>query len=258
MLEIQNLTLRLGQKIIVSDVSLRVARGQMCAVLGPNGGGKSTLLRALAGLLPPANGAILWEGAPLESGRARARQVAFLPQHFGGDDQLTTREMALLGRTPHLQNYGAPSKKDREIAENAVARVAPDLENRILGELSGGERQRALLPRVLATQAPILLLDEPISALDVRFQHEILGLVRRETRQSNLVTLCALHGLNLAALVADVMLLLDENGRVAASGSVFEVMQAPILSAVYGLPMRVSPHPQNGKPQAQSFWEFED
>ena len=258
MLEIRALTLALGRKTIVSDVSLSVAPGQFCAVLGPNGSGKSTLLRAIAGVLTPREGEILWNGAPLGQGSNRAREVAFLPQHFGGDDELTAREMAILGRTPHLSSYGAPSKSDWEIADAVVARVASDLSARKLGQLSGGERQRALLPRVLATQAPILLLDEPISALDVRFQHEILGIVRRETRQSSLVTLCALHGLNLAALVADVMLLLDENGRVAASGSVFEVMRAPILSAVYGLPMRVSPHPQNGKPQAQSFWEFEE
>lgn len=258
-LEIQSLRVELGARLVLQDVSLRVQPGQLCAILGPNGSGKSTLLRTLAGLVAPSRGQMLWQNAPLPlDKRARARLVAFLPQHFGGGSELRVEEMAMLGRTPHLPPYGAPTLADRDIVKQAVERVAPDLKNRKLGELSGGQRQRALLPRVLATQAPVLLLDEPVAALDVRFQHEILGLVRRVTREESLVTLVALHGLNLAALVADSMMLLDEEGRVAASGTPAEVMQSEVLESVYGMPMRVAPHPLSGVPQAQSLWRFED
>lgn len=259
MLEIHSLSVRLGARCVLQDVSLRVLPGQLCVLLGPNGSGKSTLLRTLAGLIAPATGELKWQGRPFPlDKRERARLVAFLPQHFGGGSEMSVEEMAMLGRTPHLPPYGTPTRRDLDIVRQAVERVAPDLRGRKLGELSGGQRGRALLPRVVATQAPVMLLDEPIAALDVRFQHEILGLVRRLTHEENLVTLVSLHELNLAALVADSMLLLDERGRVAASGTPFEVMRAEVLEGVYGLPMRVAPHPLSGVPQAQSLWQFEE
>ncbi len=259
MLEIESLSVQLGSRCVLREVSLRASPGQLCALLGPNGAGKSTLLRTLAGLVAPVEGELKWQEKPLpRDKRQRARLVSFLPQHFGGGGELSVEEMALLGRTPHLPPYGTPSRVDREIVSRAVERVAPDLGGRKMGELSGGERARALLPRVLATGAPILLLDEPVAALDVRFQHEIMGLVRRITREENLVTLVSLHGLNLAALVADSMVLLDEEGRVAASGTPLEVMQSDVLERVYRMPMRIAPHPLSGAPQAQSLWRFEE
>lgn len=258
MLEIQSLDVQLGERRVLEDVSFSVVPGQLCAVLGPNGSGKSTLLRTVAGLIKPSRGEISWKLQPLPlSTRERARLVAFLPQAFGGGSDLRVEEMAMLGRTPHLPSYGAPSAKDKTIVESVLGRVANDLRGRKMGELSGGQRQRALLPRVLATQAPILLLDEPVSALDVRFQHEILGLARQITREEQLVSLISLHGLNLAALVADTMVLLDSSGQVAASGGVENVMRAEILEHVYEMPMSVSAHPVSGVPQAQSLWKFD-
>ena len=259
MLDICSLSVQLGARRVLNNVSHAVSPGQLCAILGPNGSGKSTLLRSLAGLVEPSGGELKWNNRalPLDK-RQRARLVAFLPQHFTGSGELSVEEMAIIGRTPHLPSYGTPTSLDKTIVETKIARVTPDLRGRKLGELSGGQRQRALLPRVLATQAPILLLDEPVSALDVRFQHEILGLVRRITREDKLVCLVALHGLNLAALVADSMLLLDSNGQVAASGSVENVMRAEVLERVYEMPMSVSPHPESGVPQAQSRWKFDE
>jgi len=259
MLEIESLSVELGARRVLHDVSLRVRAGKLCVLLGPNGSGKSTLLRALAGLVAPSSGELRWKGRSLpRDRRERARLVAFLPQHFDGGSELSVEEMALLGRTSHLPPYGTPSRADLDIVNRAVERLAPDLRGRKLGELSGGQRARALLPRAFATQAPILLLDEPVAALDVRFQHEIMGLVRRLTREENLACLVSLHGLNLAALVADSMLLLDETGRVAAQGTPPDVMQADVLERVYGLPMSVAPHPLSGAPQARSLWQFEE
>jgi ABC-type cobalamin/Fe3+-siderophores transport system ATPase subunit len=259
MLEIQSLQVELGGRRVLQDVSLEVAPGQLCAVLGPNGAGKSTLLRVLAGLVAPARGELKWQGKPLpRDKRERARLVAFLPQHFGGAGEMTIEEMAMLGRTPHLPPYGTPSRKDLEIVGEAIERIAPDLRGRRLGQMSGGQRARALLPRALATGAPVLLLDEPVAALDVRFQHEILGLVRRLTRGEKLVTLVSLHDLNLASQVADSMVLLDQAGRVAASGTPAQVMQSDVLERVYQVPMRVAPHPLSGAPQVQLLWRFRE
>ncbi len=258
MLEVHSLSVQLGARRVLQSVSLRVARGQMCALLGPNGSGKSTLLRALAGLVALQSGDITWDGAPFPlDKRARARLVALLPQNFGGGLELTIEEMAMLGRTPHLPPYGTPTATDKAAVEAQIARVAPDLRGRKLGELSGGERGRALLPRALATGAPLLLLDEPVSALDVRFQHEILGVVRRVAREDGLACLVSLHDLNLAARIADTLLLLDESGRVAASGSASEVLRAETLERVFGLPMSVTPHPESGVPQVSARWVFD-
>lgn len=257
-LDIRNLNVKLGARAVLDGVSLRVKAGELCCVIGPNGSGKSTLLRAIAGLISVAAGEILWDDAPLPTERkTRARLVALLPQSYAGNGEMSVEAMAMLGRTPHLPPYGNPSRADREAVAEAIEMAAPDLRGRVLGELSGGERQRALLCRALATRAPVLLLDEPISALDVRFQHEILALVKRLTRQRNLATICVLHGINLAALVADSMLLLDETGAVASCGAPAEVMTEAQLTRVYGVPLRVAPHPLGGRPQAQTWWQWE-
>lgn len=257
-LEISELRVELGTRAVLRNVSLQVAAGELCCVIGPNGGGKSTLLRAVAGLVA-ARGTLNWNGSPLPMQRAaRARLVAMLPQSSPGGGEMTLEAMAMLGRTPHLPPYGTPARADREAVESAIAMVAPDLRGRLLSELSGGERQRALLCRALATNAPILLLDEPISALDVKFQHEILALVKRLTRQRDLATICVLHGINLAAQVADSMLLLDQNGEVAARGTPAQVMTESNLERVYEMPFQITPHPRSGRPQAQTGWDFAD
>ena len=257
-LDIQQLQVQLGARAVLNDVSLAVKAGELCCVIGPNGSGKSTLLRAIAGVIPARSGEILWNEKPLPDERAaRARLVAMLPQNTGAGGELTVEAMAMLGRTPHLPPYGTPSSIDREAVEEAVELCAPDLRGRLLGELSGGERQRALLCRALATRAPILLLDEPISALDVRYQHEILSLAKRLTRERNLATICVLHGINLAALVADSIMLLNERGAVAASGAPAKVMTEANLAQVYGVPLKISAHPQSGRPQAQTWWDFD-
>lgn len=257
MLDIRHLTVQLGERAVLNEVSLAVKTGEFCCVIGPNGSGKSTLLRAITGVVKAQAGETLWDGAPLPAERAtRARLVAMLPQNTGTGGDLTVEAMAMLGRTPHLPPYGTPSRADREIVEEAVEMCAPDLRGRLLGELSGGERQRALLCRALAMRAPILLLDEPISALDVRYQHEILSLAKRLTRERKLATLCVLHGINLAALVADSMILLNEDGAVAASGAPSAVMTETNLAQVYGVPLKVSAHPRGGRPQAQTWWDF--
>lgn len=257
-LEIRDLEVKLGAREVLRGVNLGVAASELCCIIGPNGSGKSTLLRAVVGLVEPKAGEILWDGAPLPPQRQkRAQMVAMLPQSYAGNGEMTVEAMAMLGRTPHLPPYGTPTRADREAVEAAIELAAPDLRGRILGQLSGGERQRALLCRALATRAPILLLDEPISALDVKFQHEILALAKRLTRERNLATLCVLHGINLAALVADSMVLLDENGTVAARGVPAAVMTEANLTRVYGVPLKVAPHPLNGRPQAQTWWDFE-
>lgn len=253
----EGLIVRYGAREVLHGISLNLNEGEVLAVIGPNGCGKSTLLRALAGLLPLQSGEVRWCGRPLPGeSRERARLVSLLPQHFSGTDELTVEEMALLGRTPYMGPYGVPGEVDRSAVGSALKLVANDLRSRKLSEISGGERQRALLARVYAAETPLVLLDEPVSALDIRQQYEILHMVRRQSRERGQAVVCVLHGINLAAAFADRMLLLDA-GREVRSGLPETVMTVENLSRVYGMKVAVSPHPVSGRPQAQAMWDFE-
>ena len=258
MLEIENISAGYGEKVVLHDISLLVAPGEVTAVIGPNGCGKSTLLRCAAGLLQLRSGAVRLGGDEISrlEARERARRVALLPQSFEGGGELTIEEMTALGRTPHLPPYGALSAHDRDIVQRSLEAVgATQFAGRRVGQLSGGERQRVLLARALAQEPKILLLDEPISSLDIRYQCEILDLVRKLARRENLAVVAVLHQINLAAAVADSMLLLDA-GRVRAHGTPGQVMTQESLESVFGAPLRVQLHPLSGKPQAQMMWDF--
>lgn len=244
---------------VLREVSFAVGAGEIAAVIGPNGCGKSTLLRCVAGLLAPLDGRVLLQGQNVRAypPRERARRVAFLAQNPDSESTLTVEEAVTLGRTPHLPPYGAPSHADRAAVERALERTdTARLRARFLGALSGGERQRALLARALATAPQVLLLDEPTSHLDLRYQFEILQLVHHLARHEKLTVLLVLHQINLAAALADTMLLLDESGSTRACGTPDDVMTTAHLEAVYRVPLRISPHRQSGRPQAHADWQF--
>jgi iron complex transport system ATP-binding protein len=260
MLDIQHLTAAYGSKTVLHDVSLPVRGGEVAAILGPNGCGKSTLLRCLIGVLPPRTGKVLWNGDDVlhMEPRQRARIMALLPQSFEGGAHLSVEEMTLLGRTPHLPPYGAPTARDNDVVQRALASVgATNFQGRRIGDLSGGERQRVLLARALAQEPRILLLDEPTSHLDIRHQFEILQLARRLAKREDLAVLLVLHHINLAAAVADKVLLLNSSGLTQALGTAEEVITAQHLEAVYQVPLSISRHPQSGRPQAHAAWTFE-
>jgi iron complex transport system ATP-binding protein len=263
MLSIDNLQADYGRGPVLRDFSLRVDAGQIAAVIGPNGCGKSTMLRCVSGLMRPQLGRVLVDGQDVTAlpGRERARQMALLPQNFAGElwNDLDVEEVVLAGRTPFMAPYGTPSRVDQEKIEGALQAVgAWDLRKRSVNELSGGERQRVGLARALAQEPRVLLLDEPTSNLDVRYQHEILDTVLRLARRKNLTAIFVLHQINLAAAVADVMVLLGGDGTTRAYGAPAQVMTSENLQAVYETPLTVSLHPRSGRPQAQSNWVFEE
>lgn len=262
MLSIENLQADYGRGPVLRDFSLRVEAGQVAAVIGPNGCGKSTMLRCVSGLLRPQSGRVLVAGQDVTtlSGRERARQIALLPQNFAGElwNDLDVEEVVLAGRTPFMPPYGAPSRADQDKVEQTLQAVgAWELRGRSVNELSGGERQRVGLARALAQEPRVLLLDEPTSNLDVRYQHEILHTVLHLARHRKLTAVLVLHQINLAAAVADVMVLLNGDGTTRSSGAAAEVMTTENLQAVYETPLTVSLHPRSGRPQAQSNWVFE-
>ncbi len=217
MLAARGVSARRGTREVLTRVDAAFGTG-WTAVVGPNGAGKSTLLRVLAGLLAPAQGEVVLEGRPLADWPAaeRARRVAWLPQQGEAEGELTVREVVQLGRLPHLGLFGTPGPEDERAVDTALdATECTPWQHRRLHALSGGERQRALLARALATEAPVLLLDEPTTHLDAPHQVALVRLLRRLAGARTIVSV--MHDLPLA-LHADRVLVL-KGGRVQAEGA---------------------------------------
>jgi len=231
-LRTESLTYRVGEKTLVDDVTLHAARGETIGLVGPNGSGKTTLLRCVYGTLTPTGGRVLLDGDDLASRSAkdRARRIATVPQDGHTGFELTVRQIVAMGRSPHKRFWEADTARDAALVGDALDRVgAADLAHRTFAGLSGGERQRALVARALVQQPGVLVLDEPTNHLDIRYQLEILALVR-DLGTTNLL---ALHDLNLAAYYCDRLYVLDA-GRLVASGTPKEVLTSELLAEVYG------------------------
>lgn len=224
----------------VAEVSAEVAAGSWVAVIGPNGAGKSSLLRAVAGLVPHG-GTIRLDGVPIATLRRRrlARLVAYLPQRPAVPASMTVADYVLLGRTPYVSYFGTEGPRDLEVTTDVLDRLElTPLSDRSLGSLSGGELQRALLGRALAQEAPVLLLDEPTTALDVGHQQQVLELVDELRAERRLTVLSAMHDLTLAGQFADRLLLLG-GGKVVADGPPEEVLTRDLIGRHYGADVRV-------------------
>jgi iron complex transport system ATP-binding protein len=232
---------------LLDGVSLALTPGEVVALVGPNGAGKSTLLRVLAGDLSPNGGEVTLDGKALASFRARelALRRAVLPQQTVMQFAFAAREVVAMGRHPHSGRRDAPD--DEAIVTAAMVRTETDkLAERAFPSLSGGEQGRVSLARVLAQEAPILLLDEPTAALDLRHQQATLA-IARELAAEGAAVLAVLHDLNLAAAYADRVALLAA-GRLEAVGPPWEVLNAAILSAVFDHPIVIVPHPARDCP----------
>jgi iron complex transport system ATP-binding protein len=247
-LVVRELTVTLDRNPVVRGVSCAAAAGGWLSLIGPNGAGKSTLIRAAAGLVP-YQGAVLLDGADVRSLRARerARLIAYVPQEPVLPPDMTVEDYVLLGRTPHLGYLGTPGRHDRSVAAAALDRLdAARFAGRRLARLSGGERQRVVLARALATEASVLLLDEPTSMLDVGHQQQVLELVDGLRRDGGLTVLSTLHDLTAAGQYADELVLLHE-GQVAAAGQAASVLTAALIGTVYAARVSVVEGP-DGRP----------
>lgn len=235
-------SLRDGRRAVelLHGIDLDVHRGELLAIIGPNGSGKSTLLKALAGLLPARGAAGVRGTVRTPEGRTpRARDIALMPQHPELPAGMSVVEYVLLGRTPHLGALGRESQGDYAIVADVLRRL--DLEayaERPVSRLSGGEAQRVVLGRALAQEAPVLLLDEPTSSLDLGIQDGVLGLVDELRRRDGLTVVVAIHDLTAAARYADRLLMLN-GGHVAALGTPAEVLRDDLLADIYGADLRV-------------------
>jgi iron complex transport system ATP-binding protein len=234
MIALDRVDVALGGRTVVEDVTLSVSPGCWTTLIGPNGAGKTTLLRAVAGVVAHG-GSVAVAGRDPHSMTApeRARELAIVWQSPLLPLDMTVREYVLLGRTAHLGMLGRAGAGDARAVAGAIGRLDLDrLAERLLGELSGGERQRAALARALAQEAPVLVLDEPTTALDVGRQQEVLELVGELRAERGLTVLGAMHDLTLAGQYADRLALLD-GGRLVSHGLPAEVLTQTLIARHY-------------------------
>ncbi|QVQ53021.1 ABC transporter ATP-binding protein [Spiractinospora alimapuensis] len=220
-----------GTAPVLEGVDIEARPGRVVGLIGPNGSGKTTLLRTLYAALRPRAGMVTLDEAPVADVPPRevARRLAVVAQEGTGELPLSVTDLVLLGRTPHLSTFQRTGAEDHAIAASALRRVgARHLADRVFSGLSGGEKQRVLIARALAQQADHLLLDEPTNHLDIRYQHEVLDIVRG----LGVTTVVVLHDLNLAARYCDDLVLLHE-GRVSAAGAPADVLSPEVLEPVY-------------------------
>src|SRR5688572_15170357 len=227
LLEATDVTFAYGDRPVLRGVSLTLSAGEIVALLGPNGSGKSTLIRLLLGQLTAGGGQITWEGRRLANWRRRefARRVAYLPQTPTFEPEQSVADVLRLGRAPYWGAFGVEAPRDAEvIAEVGGLLDLTNLLGRRMEQLSGGQRQRVFVGRCLAQEPAALLLDEPNTFLDLRHQVELLQLLRKLARERSVGILMASHDLNLAAAMADRVLLLDA-GTIAAEGTPDNVLR---------------------------------
>ncbi len=249
-LSLKNVTLGYDGRMVLSGVSLEVLAGKVLGIVGPNGCGKSTLIKGITKVIPLLGGDILLDDKSLLKlpQSEIARCIAVVPQSASLPEAFTAFEIVMMGRTPHLGFLRYEGKKDIDIAVKAMQMTDTlHLSERRAGELSGGEKQRLTIARALAQQPQIILLDEPTSHLDINYQVETLELISDLCRRDGLAVLAALHDLNLAAQYCDRIIMLD-GGRIFAEGSPCEVVTAFNVKQVYGADVCVSSHPINKLP----------
>ncbi len=233
-IELKHLNCLINETPILHDISLNMQSG-FVGIIGPNGAGKTTLLRTVSGYLKPESGTVLLDGMDIRQydRKTLARKMALVPQNYALEYDFTVLEIVLMGRNPHKKAFESDSAADIRLARECIAKtgIAHLAERSVIG-LSGGEWQRMIIARALAQQSGILLLDEPVSSLDIKHQVGILSLVRELVVSRGLLCLCVLHDLNLANNYCDSIVLM-KNGRIFDCGKTEEIMTKSTLEAVY-------------------------
>ena len=237
MLAAQDVSVAYGKTTVLKAVSVAFRPGRMTALVGPNGCGKSTLLKAVMGFVPLTGGGITLEGTPTHKipRRSFARRMAYLPQESYCPDYLTLGELIELAGYARYSLLSGPSDRDRQLFRAALEIVGlTDLVHRQVNSLSGGQRQRAWIAMVLAQDSGIVLMDEPVNHIDVKFQYSVLEIVRNLTIRHGKTVIAVLHDLNLTTAFADEVVMLRD-GEVVASGAVSETINSASVERVFDL-----------------------
>ena len=256
MIDVQKLKFSYSQKHLLDGLSFELDKGDFCAIVGPNGSGKTTLLKLMTGLLQPQGGSVQVGGQPLNSLSAmeKARLMAYVAQRQDVVFDFSVFDTVLMGRNPHQSRWETASSHDVQVVEEVLQLTGlADYRNRMLTELSGGEVQRVMIARAMAQQTPVILLDEPLSNLDITYQFEVMDILQHLNKQNDTTIVIILHDLSFVKKYAHKVLML-QNGTLKHFGPVDDVLTEPNvrevfhLSSHYGLDAnghvyRTSPHP---------------
>lgn len=243
---------------ILNGVSLELHSGEMLVLLGANGAGKTTLLRLIAQQINLDSGTMTLDDRDITqlSRRELAQLIALMPQHENRGSMLKVVDVVSLGRMPHCGWFLPLSKADHLRIDEAIKTTGLEsLRNRSILELSGGEWRRMILARAIAQDASVLILDEPIAGLDLKYQYEVLDHVHHLTKQNQLITVVTMHDLNLAAMFADRIAILHE-GKLLAIGKAEEVLTSDTIRQAFGVEVNVMKHPVLGTPLIIPLHEF--
>ena len=246
----ENLDLAYDQRQIVSDLDVSIPDGKFSIIVGPNACGKSTLLRALARLLPPAKGTVLLDGNNIEKMKTKknAQRLGLLPQSSIAPDGITVAELVSRGRHPHQSFLRQWTDADEAAVLSALrATNTEELSSRLVDELSGGQRQRVWVAMVLAQETSLLLLDEPTTFLDVAYQIELLDLFSQLNYEYGHTLVAVLHDLNQACRYADEIIAM-KNGSIVAQGAPETIITSELVNEVFGIDCTVIDDPVTGAP----------
>lgn len=254
MIESKELQFSVNDRTLLTDFSMTFEPGKTYALVGHNGSGKSTLLKLLAQQQKSTGGTILLNDQPIDAWSAKvfAQQVAYLPQQTPATDSLSGRDLVSFGRYPWHGLLGRLNNQDQQYIDEAMALTdTTKYADRLVDTLSGGERQRLWLAMLLAQRTQYLLLDEPLSALDIAHQVDMLNLIKKLSQELNLGVIIVIHDINMAARFCDHIIALH-SGRMIASGSVEDLFNQEQLQKIYGIDMHVTTHPA-GYPVAMPY-----
>ena len=241
MLRIEDLSLSYGDKPVVQNLSLRVKKGQVVSIIGPNASGKSTILKSIAGIIKPVSGKIFIEEKDISKmdSKKLAQKVSILLQQNKNPDDMSIEELVYFGRYPHKKWFEAFEASDKKIIEEAMKLTNTfALRDKTLETLSGGERQRAWIAMALAQEPDILLFDEPTTYLDMAHQIEFLELVNRLNKETGVTVVLVLHDLNQAARYGNYLFAMKE-GKIFAQGSPEEVLNPQNILNIYNIEAKI-------------------
>ncbi|MDD4504579.1 MAG: heme ABC transporter ATP-binding protein, partial [Clostridiaceae bacterium] len=249
-IQVEKLSFRYELKKVLEQVDINVKKGSFFCLVGPNGSGKSTLLRVISAALKPQKGVVYFEGRNINDmkNRSIAKMLSFVPQNTSLEFDFKVYDVVLMGRYPYVNKLKGETREDLEIAEKAMEYTnTTHLRDRSFMELSGGERQRVILAQALAQDTDILILDEPVSHLDLQHQVEILNLIKKMCVDRKLTAITVLHDLNLASAYSDYIVMIKE-GEVKRQGTPFETLTTSNIKEIFDTDVYVSVSPVGNKP----------
>lgn len=249
-LEIKNLTIDYNGIKAVEDLNINFKKGRFYTILGPNGAGKSTLLKAISKNIENMKGSIFVDDVNIKDLKIKnlAKKISMVPQETSIDFDLLGEEIVLMGRIPHLKRLEKESASDFSIVKEAMRKTNTlHLRNRSVTKMSGGEKQRVVVARALAQEAGIMLLDEPVSQLDLHNQIEIMNIVRELVDKEGLTAICVLHDINLAVNYSDEILIMKD-GRLVSIGKPADIIREDIIEDTYGINVKIIENPITDKP----------